>query len=93
MRVNASFEVTIETLKSKLNIDLPKLISMSSDDMIKYLTTELKFSNDALFYFCEVLNRIKHQENAEVKTLIDMHLRNLYRYMEQEKGITFYGRS
>ena len=74
-------EITSQSLKSELDLDLNELLNISNSDLIKFLQEDKKFNNGNLEKIAEILFELLSMINSNVKIKVLEKSLTLFDYL------------
>lgn len=85
-RVDTGIEITNQTLKTELGLDIQDLIDIPTDSIIDILTKQKSLTNDNLVKLAEILMLIADNSQYDTKKLYKICL-TIYEYLELVENI------
>jgi hypothetical protein len=85
-QINGGLEITNQTLKNELDLDIQNLLDISTDDFVNTLRTQKNFTNDNLDKLAEILLLIADNKQSNNKKLYKKCL-TIYEYLEKLENI------
>lgn len=85
-QVNTGIEVTIQSLKSELDIDINELVDIPTGDLINKLKLEKKLTNENINRFVEILLLVADNNSDWDKSVYEKCLA-IYEYLHEEDSI------
>lgn len=86
-RFDDGIEITNQTLKTELGLDLEKLTSIEPDDIINVLKTEKGVSNDSLSQLADLLLLIADETEAGDNMNLYQNCLVIYEYLEKNESV------
>lgn len=84
-QINAGLEITNQTLKNQLGLNMQDLLDIPTDKFIDTLTTQKNVTNDNLDKLAEILLLIADNRQGDNKKLYEKCL-TIYEYLEKTEN-------
>jgi hypothetical protein len=81
-------EITAQSLKSELDLDLNELLNISNTNLIKFLQDDKKFNSDHLEKIAEILFELGSVVNNDIKINVLEKSLTIYDYLNN-KSLTY----
>lgn len=85
-QINAGLEITNQTLKKELDLDIQNLLDIPIDDFVNTLRTHKNLTNDNLDKLAEILLLIADNKQTDNKKLYEKCL-TIYEYLKKAENI------
>jgi hypothetical protein len=85
-QINGGLEISNQTLKNELDLDIQNLLDIPTDDFVNTLRTQKNFTNDNLDKLAEIILLIADNEQTDNKKLYKKCLM-IYEYLEKAENI------
>jgi hypothetical protein len=79
--VKELMEITSQSLKGELDLDLSELMNISNIDLVNFLREEKKFTNEHMAKIAEILNELGFVIDNEFKTHVLEKSLTLFEYL------------
>lgn len=85
-QINAGIEITNQSLKNEIDLDIENLLDIPTEDFINTLITQKNITNDNLDKLAEILLLIADNGQLDNKKLYEKCL-TIYEYLEKVENI------